>query len=412
MLHVLLATLGSAGDLHPYVALGRALARRGHRVTLVTHGYYEPLVRRAGLGYAELAPAGEFLALTRERRLTSVRVAFRLVAERAVVPFTRRLYRIIEERHEPGRTVVVANALAFGARLAQEKLGVPLATVHIYPFDFRSLHASPHFPRWLPRALKRLGYRALDAVVDRRLAPATNAFRAELGLAPVARLLAQWWQSPRRILGLFPEWFGPPQPDWPPQTLLTGFPLYDESCVLAVPPGAERFLDAGEPPIVFATASWMQHAARFFEASAEACARLGRRGLLLTAFPQQLPARLPDGVRHFESIPYAWLLPRAAAFVHHGGIGSVSSALAAGVPQLVTPLILDQPDNAARLRGLGVAATLQPRAYRAPAAAAALERLLASPAVAARCRELARRLEASRGVEAACLAIETLAEDA
>jgi UDP:flavonoid glycosyltransferase YjiC (YdhE family) len=114
----------------------------------------------------------------------------------------------------------------------------------------------------------------------------------------------------------------------------------------------------------------------------------------LTRFPEQLPERLPGGVRHFDYVPFTQLLPHAAALVHHGGIGSSSQALAAGVPQLVMPMAHDQHDNAARLARLGVAQWLRPRAFRGPAVTRALKRLLSSDQVALRCREAARRLAA------------------
>jgi UDP:flavonoid glycosyltransferase YjiC (YdhE family) len=98
----------------------------------------------------------------------------------------------------------------------------------------------------------------------------------------------------------------------------------------------------------------------------DACRRLGRRGLLLSRYRDQLPADLPPGVRHFDYVPLSRVLPRAAALVSHGGIGTLSQALAAGIPQLIMPLGFDQFDNAARLGRLGVAATLTPRPSVAP----------------------------------------------
>jgi rhamnosyltransferase subunit B len=307
--------------------------------------------------------------------------------------------------------VVLAPSVAFGARLAQERLGVPLATVHIYPFYLRSVHDNPLFPPWVPRAGRALAYRLLDTLVDARLARPLNAFRAELGLPAVHGIARGWWNSPERVIGLFPDWFGPPQPDWPRQTVLTGFPVYDERRTLATPAEVERFLDAGNPPVVFTTASWMRYARPFFEQSAEACGLLARRGLLVTPFPEQVPSRLPPGVRHFASVPYGWLLPRAAALVHHGGIGSTASALAAGIPHLVAPMVNDQPDNAARLARLGVARVLPSRRYRARRVAGALAELLGSREVAARCAGLAKEVRESRALEASCRLVETLVEE-
>lgn len=124
--------------------------------------------------------------------------------------------------------------------------------------------------------------------------------------------------------------------------------------------------------------------------------------------PEQVPAELPAGVRHFPYVPFSQVLPRAAALAHHGGIGTSAQALAAGVPQLVMPMAHDQPDNAARLRRLGVAASVPRRRFRGPAVARALGELLDSKEVAENCASVAARLKGSRAVEQTCEAIEEL----
>src|SRR5512135_928511 len=278
---------------------------------------------------------------------------------------------------------------------------------HYFP---RSLYPTLAMRDWWPRSLKRFFYWTIDAlVVDRHLTTGLNAVRAELGLPPVRRAMHTWWNSPQLVLGLFPAWFGPPQPDWPPQTRLTGFPLYDERDATPPDPELTAFLDAGAPPIVFTPGSAMQHGRPFFEAAADACRRLGRRGLLLSRFPEQLPADVPEGVRHLAYAPFSRLLPRAAALVHHGGIGTSAQGMAAGLPQLGMPLAHDQFDNAARLRRLGVARSLAVGRFRGPAVAAALRSLLDSPEVSARCREVAGRFRDARPLDEACDAVGSLA---
>ena len=410
-LKVLVVPFGAAGDVHPLVGLGRALRERGHEVTVVTHGWFEPLVRRAGLGFLGYASADEFLALTEVPGTANVVKAFRVMVEHAILPLVPRLFALLRDAHEPGRTVVVAQPLAFAARIAREKLGVPLATVHLHPFFLRSVYDPLLFPAHAPRALKRLAHRAIDALVDRHVGRALNAFRGGLGLAPVRRVALDWWNSPELVLALFPEWLARRQPDWPPQTVQAGFVLWDAGDATGVPAELDRFLDAGDPPVVFAAPSWMRHARPFFEGAVEACRLSGRRGILLTRFPEQLPARLPDGVRHFDFVPYRALLPRAAALAHHGGMGNLAFALAAGIPQLVSPIHLDHPHNAALLLELGVAARLTPRAWRPAAVARALDDLLGSPRVGERCRSLAKQVDPAGALANACSRIEALARD-
>ena len=243
-------------------------------------------------------------------------------------------------------------------------------------------------------------------LIDRTLCPPLNAFRQELGLAPVKRLMNGWWNSPQRVMGLWPEWFAPPQRDWPAQVMLTGFPLYDERGVAEMPPALEAFLAAGSAPIAFTPGSAMRHGHAFFQAAIEACERLGRRGLLLTRFGEQLPATLPTSVMHVTFAPFSLLLPRCAALVHHGGIGTMAQGFAAGIPQLVMPMSHDQPDNLLRLQRLGVGDGLAPEAFKGDAVAAKLSALLDNEGVIKRCGELSNRLKAAQPLETACAIME------
>jgi UDP:flavonoid glycosyltransferase YjiC (YdhE family) len=291
-----------------------------------------------------------------------------------------------------------------------------LVTGHLQPTAFRSAYEAgpehrPFSGRWLLGVRKRLRDWLIDVLfLDRIFGPEINALRAGLGLPRVRRPLYQWWHSPQRVLGLFPDWFAPPQPDWPPQTRLTGFPLYDDG-ELEMPVAAEDFLAGGSPPIVFTPGSAMRHGRAFFAESAAACESLGRRGILLTRYREQVPDNLPKGVQHFDYLPLSQVLPHAAALVSHGGIGTVAQALAAGVPQLVMPMAFDQFPNAARLEGLGVARTLQASAYRARTVAGALSDLLSSGDVAKNCQTIARKFPERNSLQAACAAIEELMQE-
>ena len=169
---------------------------------------------------------------------------------------------------------------------------------------------------------------------------------------------------------------------------------------------------AGDPPIVFAPGSGNRQARRFFSAACDACRRLGRRGVVLSRYSEHLPAPLPPGVWHAGYAPFSAVLPRAAALVHHGGIGTSAQALAAGRPQLVMPMTFDQPDNAARLTRLGVARTLAPERFTGAAVARELAALLGAAAVARRCAEIARRFDGVDPVGRTCDVIEACGRQA
>jgi rhamnosyltransferase subunit B len=411
-MNVLLVTFGSSGDVNPIIGLGLALQRAGMEATVMTNGFFEAEVRSAGLEFVSVSTADEYESIAACSDLWHPRRGLARVAD-AWVQLLSPTYEAIRDHYVPGRTVVAASGQSFGARVAQEHLGVPLATVQMQPAVFRSLYDTPRLPigpstEWQPRWIKRLVYRLADWFLDRELAAPVNAFRRQFQLPPVRRVMADWWLSPQRVIGLFPDWFGAPQPDWPPHSLLSGFPLYDGATDGSLPAEAEQFLDGGEPPVVFTAGTAMRHGETFFRAAVEACGLLARRGLLLTGYSQQLPTNLPRAVRAFDYLPFGPLLPRCAAIVHHGGIGTTSQSLAAGIPQLIMPMAFDQPDNAARAERLGVARVLAPRAFRAPAVASALEQLIDQPPVAAACRRWAPRCTDPQRLDIACEAIREL----
>ncbi len=213
--------------------------------------------------------------------------------------------------------------------------------------------------------------------------------------------------SPQKNLGLFPEWFAHPQPDWAPQTQLTGFIYYDnQDGNEELPKELESFLSAGSAPIIFTAGTAMKHGSQFFLDCIEACQRLGRRGILLTQHPEQLPAQLPQGIQHFAYLPFSKILPRAAALVHHGGIGTTAQAIAAGIPQVIRPMTHDQPDNAARVEKLGIGASLSPKKFNAASLSEKLNAVLASQQVLDRCKFYAQKINPDQALNDTCAVIE------
>jgi UDP:flavonoid glycosyltransferase YjiC (YdhE family) len=245
---------------------------------------------------------------------------------------------------------------------------------------------------YLPRFVKRAIWKVVDGyLINPNVSPMLDPLRARVGLPPTRRVFDQAIHSPLLTVGLWPDWFAPPQPDYPPFFKLTGFPLFDAPGAQPMPEDLSDFLAAGEPPIAFTPGSANVHGRAFFQAGVDAVRRLGRRALLLTRFPEQVPAHLPPGVRHVPFAPFTQHLPKCAALVHHGGIGTTSAALAAGIPQLIMPLSHDQPDNAARVVRLGAGDRLMPNRFTGKRVAEVLNRLLRSPQVKRNAAEAARR---------------------
>jgi len=412
-LDVLLPTIGSAGDVHPAIELGIGLRQRGHRATVVTHPYFEQQIRDAGLEFVAVGREANVDELLRDPRLWHPTKSFGFIAEHAILPAIEPLYRIIEQR-QSRELVVAASGISFGARVAQEKLGVPTATVHLQPAMLRSLVDAGKQGRFrmdasVPKFLKRGLFWLVDKLmVDRILAPPLNSFRATLGLPPVRGIFKQYVHSPQMVIGLFADWFAPVQPDWPPNTHLAGFVLHDDSHRQVISAEVQEFLAAGPPPLIFTPGSAGATMHDFFRDSVEACHIGGYRAMLVTNFPEQLPAQLPDGVRAFPYLPFSQILPRCAALIYPGGIGTMAQAIKAGIPHLVVPHAHDQPDNAFRIQRLGLGDWIYPEHYKAPRVAAALKHLLESQKLRARCAEYAHKIDSAAARERACEWIESL----
>jgi UDP:flavonoid glycosyltransferase YjiC (YdhE family) len=337
-----------------------------------------------------------------------------LALEMAAGGLARPLYDLAMELYEPGETVFCSHPLDMGTRVAGEKLGAPVASIHLSPSMLWSVYDSPRLkgaltgPR-VPKWLKRVQFWISDTVfVQRYLGGQLNRLRREVGLPPVKRIFSRWMHATNVVLCLFPEWFAPPQPDWPPNTRQVGFPLWDAPDEAELSIEVREFLTSGDAPIAFSPGSANRAAHAFFEAAVEACQLLGRRGILLTKYDEQLPTQLPPGVRHFGFVPLSKLLPHASALVHHGGIGSCAQGLAAGLRQLVRPMSFDQFDNSRRLVQLGVAEELPVSRFRSRAVAASLARLFESAAVAANCRQQRARCDGRAALSAACDELEAL----
>jgi UDP:flavonoid glycosyltransferase YjiC (YdhE family) len=188
----------------------------------------------------------------------------------------------------------------------------------------------------------------------------------------------------------------------------TGFCFYDgQSDTGKMPDALTKYLDAGEPPIVFTLGSAAVMDPRdFFVESVKAAKILGRRAVLLYGVFGEHPSELTDDIVGFDYAPYSLLFPRAACVVHQAGVGTTGQVLRAGVPHLIVPFAHDQPDNAARCRRLGVAEIIDRDSYTAESSAKMLRQILEDNRYRQRAAEVAGVVNSEGGTAAACDAIE------
>ncbi|WP_137173272.1 glycosyltransferase [Massilia sp. HP4] len=418
-MHFILATIGSAGDLFPFLWIGRALRERGHRVDFLGPEQHAMYVESAGLTFHGL-PAD--VAVLDHPHLWHATRGLAVVWE-ATRPAMAQLPMVVEaltqaqSNEQPNeRRVLLAHPLALPeADLCRHASpGLKIAAAWLAPSNLPTVHdpllLGPWpVPAWVPHGARRWLWRALAArFVDPVALPGLNTARVERGLPQVDSMVDYIPSIPDLSLALFPDWFAPAPPDWPRPLYQAGFPLYDPDPDAAPSAELRAFLDAGEPPVVFTPGTGNRQARSYFAAAAHAVAALGHRAIFLTPYREQLPSRLSPDVCWQQYIPLKALLPHVAALVHHGGIGTTAEALRAAIPQLIVPLAHDQFDNAARVTALGAGLSLRADRVSPRSMRVALAKIIDASSFIQRGARIAERFQAPSLEDQLCARLEAL----
>jgi UDP:flavonoid glycosyltransferase YjiC (YdhE family) len=417
MAMLVLATAGTLGDHLPFVALGQALARRGHAVRLAGSASLLDWAERAGLDARPLRPD---LGAARARAHATHWDHWRDRRGGAGDRVDPRAYDLAGRHADLVAACAGADALLCAstipwARLVHEGLRLPWLTVSATPYHFWKLAPGAPDPGRSARV------RALLAPAAAREADPARVdfwgllddFAASLGLSGPSDPPHRAWLFAERVVLLASPHFSPPDLLEHGDLRLADFVFHEEPARAWRPdPALMRFLERGDPPVVLTFGSLpladpAALVARHVEAARIAGVRLVVQGGWAGLAPG---AADPAGVHGAGFVPQDWLFARAAAVIHHGGIGTTARALRQGLPMLVEPFGNDQFFNARQVLALGVGAALHPhRATPEDVARALRERVLAAPA-AARARSLGGRIRAGRGAEAACDEVEAWLE--
>lgn len=392
---IVLTTFGSLGDLHPFMALGLALKRRGVSVVLASHPDYEGKVEAAGLKFLACGPSMETyrqnLGIDAAQIIRHFSQDHGFMLKHLVAPYIEQglseLRPIVRQAD-----LVVSSSYAYTAHLAARLEGRPFSTVALQPAVMLSAYDPPKLkdaPLVLsPRTeLGRQYNRAIFWIGEKKLSGC---------LAPIRAIYAKYGinmeislggvQSDQMTLGLYSPLIGDVAPDFPPHTEIVGFPFFDseDGRRSELPPQLEAFLSAGQAPLVFSLGSTAVYDGEdFYRTAVKAAKALRQRAVLLVG--GQSPLLNDDFGPDILCVPYAphsLLMPRARVNIHHGGIGSTAQALRAGRPQLVTPVFGDQFDNGRRIERLGAGLSITFDRWHKHSAIRLLDRLLSDPAFA------------------------------
>jgi sterol 3beta-glucosyltransferase len=371
-MRISIITIGSRGDVQPYIALGTGFKRAGYEVRLLTHGTFADAARDEGLDFADLGVdprtvmeqvMQEAGLAERSSRIALFRqIAFMRQALRIALPLlhdgTQRCWQAAQD---VDALLLSPLGVFIGIPLAHKR-GIPAFAANVQPLsptrEFPSV-LFPPAPAWL--APVRPSYNRLSAeVVERVRWP---LYRGSMGKAvhavlgtPLRSPLAQMRREQTPIFYGFSAHVLPRPADWPDFCHVTGYWFLDTQAAFQPPADLLAFLQAGPPPVYIGFGSMRSTNERSLtERVVSALERCGQRGILLTGWGAIVRESLPETIFAIEAVPHDWLFPRVAAVVHHGGSGTTGAGLRAGLPSLIVPFIGDQSFWGQQIfeRGLG-----------------------------------------------------------
>ena len=415
-------TWGSEGDIRPFVALGAALARRGHVVELL---YTEIGERRyeavaASLGFIARAVASPVVADPQRVFEIGLKVInTRNQLQQGLLIAKELLEPIADRAYEAGRELArrsdlfIHHFILHPARAAADSAGTPQITVTfahmLTPSRFIHPPETPSLGEWA----NALEWRIAALALNRTLLRDVNRFRERVGLRAFADLMRDGWPSHRlNLLASSPAFLDPRPPDWPAWHQLCGFLDLPSHGHEEVSPDVERFLASGPAPVFMGFGSLMpaegHHLGETVKTFEEAARLAGCRAIIQA----EIEGRSNDRILFVRRTPHKLVFPRCAAVVHHCGAGTTHTALGAGTPSVPVPHVSDQFAWAGELHRLGAAPQVLRRTkWNAKKLAARITKVIADPRMKNAATAMSARMQHDNGPETAADLIETSMSD-
>jgi sterol 3beta-glucosyltransferase len=333
-MNILIPTIGSRGDVQPYIALGLGLQEAGSKVTLATHPVMHALVESYGLRFE---PIGPDIDIGQETAAILARSPNWMVGFMRVMRFT---FRMLEQAHPDllrlsrlADLVIVSHSAA--GSIEADLLELPTVSATLLP---QAIPVEEPSQPLIKRLVGKLAGAGMGFMMTRPI----NQIRKRVGALPMG---PEGITSKKlNLLPISPQVY-PPDPRWEERHRMTGYWFADSPEEWSPAGDLIAFLEAGDPPVVISLGAMAIGEEGAQEGARVAIAAVQRTGLRAIVQGWDKPLRgmeLPKTIFHGGSLPHSWLLDRAAAIVHHGGFGTTSSGLRAGIPAVVIPHIIDQ----------------------------------------------------------------------
>ena len=361
---ITIVTIGSRGDIQPFLALGVGLSQAGHQVKLATHDSFASWIKSSGLDFAKLegnpqewleSEAGKRIMESAKNPLQFIR----LFGE-AVNPMIDSLMTDAWIACQGADTIISHLIVAWVHDLAR-KLNLPYFMTAFSPVSATSQYPISLTPgKSLGSLLNYLSYPVSQLIFWQLFRSPTNKWlKSKLGLLP-----HPVWEYPTirmsrdrvPFLYAYSSAVLPRPHSWLPRIHVTGYWYLESADNWQPPQDLIDFLASGSPPVYIGFGSMKnRNPEQLTEIALKALAQTKQRGILLTGWGGISNTDLPDQVFKIDSVPHDWLFPHCAAVVHHGGAGTTAAGLRAGVPTIIVPFLGDQPFWGNRLASLGVA---------------------------------------------------------
>jgi sterol 3beta-glucosyltransferase len=410
MARITIISIGTRGDVQPYIALGIGLQAAGNRIRLVTHANFREMVTSYGLDYEPLNSDAQAM-ISAESGLytleagTNPLLLMNRLADAAAPAVHQMTQDILSGLHDTD--LALGSALGFSAGYPPaHRLGIPIYPAYVQPGTPTTVYPNPFFPTIpggvpLSPAYNRLThwlFRLVLIQVGRRMTA-----KGKNNKSPDSMDSDQLYGSSSTSGQPFFYGFSPqlvPKPyDWGESLHITGYWFLDQQHNWQPTAELLNFLAAGPPPVYVGFGSMSsRNPAALAEIAIEALQTTGQRGILSTGWGGLDPKTLPENVLVIDSAPHDWLFPRMSAIVHHGGSGTTGEALRAGLPQIVIPFSFDQPFWASRARAIGVGQSIARRKLTAERLAAAITRAINDQRMRARAATVGAAVQAENGV--------------
>lgn len=412
-LKILLTTWGSRGDFHPFLALGLELQKRGHTVALGANPYWEQETREAGLSFIAtetwVSPevVFEYPDILKHKKF-GLRALDLFVNQFFAPQFDQTVEALT--RVASDYDLMVAHHFVLAAPVVAQKSKIPWVTVTLAPGVMKSRYTAPaganHSPlgtfigEWLNSQIWELGERWCQKIVRKTM----DAFYARHGLAPHPNYVFGSW-SKECVLSLYSPFFAAPAKDYPQHFAQAGF-CFKDSNTLTLPESVQDFLKKGEKPWLFTLGTVAIYTPEnFYQEAIHAVEGTEERALLLIGRSENKPAHLPSNALAIDYLPHELIMPFCKGVVHQCGVGGVGQSLRAGIPSVACPFAFDQPNNAQRLRDLGVAVVLKRNQRKAANFRKAFLDLQKMNAFE-KARKIGAKIRSENGVQRACEILE------